>query len=198
MARLDKVLVLVKIFQPSGMVVRGPTFCGNLKLPKKGLIHPFSGAIKFSLPEPTQPAAKFIVLIGLMANYFGQAKLTIYRVLLLLCPKYGSTGLSAPTLTTDGKRVFAIFATGDVIAFDMDGKRVWAKNLGVPDNHYGHSSSLINWSKKLFIQYDTNSGGQIDCLDVVTGNTVWETVRKAKISWASPVLLKWMANIRLF
>ncbi|MBT6006152.1 MAG: PQQ-binding-like beta-propeller repeat protein, partial [Prolixibacteraceae bacterium] len=62
------------------------------------------------------------------------------------------TGLSAPSLTTDGKRVFAIFGTGDVIAFDMNGKRVWAKYLGVPDNHYGHSSSLITWANKLLIQ----------------------------------------------
>ncbi len=100
------------------------------------------------------------------------------------------TGLSAPTLTTDGKCVFAIFATGDVIAFDMNGKRVWARNLGVPDNHYGHSSSLITWDNKLFIQYDTNKGGKILALDVATGETVWETVRKSKISWASPVLAK--------
>ena len=98
------------------------------------------------------------------------------------------TGLSASTLTTDGKRVFAIFATGDVIAFDMTGKRVWAKNLGVPDNHYGHSSSLITWANKLFVQYDTNRGGKVFAFDVATGETVWETVRKAKISWASPVL----------
>ncbi len=98
------------------------------------------------------------------------------------------TGLSAPSLTTDGKYVFAIFATGDVIAFDMNGKRVWAKNLGVPDNHYGHSSSLITWANKLFIQYDTNKGGKVIALDVATGNPVWETVRKCKISWASPVL----------
>lgn len=98
------------------------------------------------------------------------------------------TGLSAPTMTTDGKRVFAIFATGDVIAFDMDGKRVWARNIGVPDNHYGHSSSLITWANKLFIQFDTNKGGKLIALDVATGNTVWETVRKCKISWASPVL----------
>lgn len=98
------------------------------------------------------------------------------------------TGLSAPTLTTDGKRVFAIFATGDVIAFDMEGKRIWAKNLGVPDNHYGHSSSLITWANKLFVQYDTNRGGKVLALDAATGNTVWETVRKSKISWASPVL----------
>ncbi len=98
------------------------------------------------------------------------------------------TGFSAPTLTTDGERVFAIFATGDVIAFDMDGKRVWARNLGVPDNHYGHSSSLITWANKLFIQYDTNKGGKLFALNNSTGETVWETVRAAKISWASPVL----------
>ena len=98
------------------------------------------------------------------------------------------TGLSAPTMTTDGKRVFAIYATGDVIAFDMNGKRIWAKNLGVPDNHYGHSSSLITWANKLIIQYDTNKGGKVMALDNATGNQVWETVRKSKISWASPVL----------
>jgi len=98
------------------------------------------------------------------------------------------TGLSAPTLTTDGQRVFAIFATGDVIAFEMDGKRVWAKNLGVPDNHYGHSSSLITWDNKLFIQYDTNKGGKLIALKTDTGEEAWQTTRSSKISWASPVL----------
>ena len=98
------------------------------------------------------------------------------------------TGLAAPTLTTDGKAVFAIFGTGDVIAFDMNGKRLWARNLGVPDNHYGHSSSLITWNGKLLVQYDTNRGGKVMALDNKTGETVWETVRNSKISWASPVL----------
>ncbi len=98
------------------------------------------------------------------------------------------TGLSAPTVTTDGQRVFAIFGTGDVIAFDMEGNRAWAKNLGVPDNHYGHSSSLLTWAKKLFIQYDTNSGSKVMAFDVATGETVWETERDANISWASPVI----------
>ena len=98
------------------------------------------------------------------------------------------TGLSAPTLTTDGNAVYAIFGTGDVIAFNLNGKRLWAKNLGVPDNHYGHSSSLITWNGKLFIQYDTNRGGKILALNTKTGETTWETVRESKISWASPVL----------
>ncbi len=98
------------------------------------------------------------------------------------------TGLAAPTVTTDGQRVYAVFATGDVIAFDMAGKRAWARNLGVPDNHYGHSSSLITWGNKLLVQYDTNKGGRIMALDAASGETIWETERDANISWASPVL----------
>jgi outer membrane protein assembly factor BamB len=98
------------------------------------------------------------------------------------------TGLSAPTVATDGNHVYAIFGTGDVIAFDMNGTRVWARNLGVPDNHYGHSSSLLVWDNKLFVQYDTNRGGKVMALNTATGETIWEKIRTSKISWASPVL----------
>ena len=99
------------------------------------------------------------------------------------------TGLAAPTMATDGRAVFAIFGTGDVIGLDMSGKRLWARNLGVPDNHYGHSSSLIIYKDKLLIQYDTNRSGKLLALATQTGATVWETARNSKISWSSPVLV---------
>jgi len=98
------------------------------------------------------------------------------------------TGLAAPTLTTDGKRIYAIFGTGDILALDYSGKRIWAKNLGVPDNHYGHSSSLICWKEKLIVQYDTNKSGRMMALNVMDGNTIWDISREVNISWASPVL----------
>ena len=107
------------------------------------------------------------------------------------------TGLSAPTVTTDGTRVYAIFATGDIIAFTMTGKRVWARNLGVPDNHYGHSSSLIIWKNHLLVQYDSNKGGKLLSLDTATGNTQWETSRQVGISWASPILAEIDGNIQV-
>ncbi len=107
------------------------------------------------------------------------------------------TGLAAPTVTTDGRRVYAIFATGDVICFDMKGERQWAKNLGVPDNHYGHSSSLISWEEKLFVQYDTNEGGKIITLNVKNGNIVWQKKRDSRISWASPILASINGNLQL-
>ncbi|NJK85784.1 MAG: PQQ-binding-like beta-propeller repeat protein, partial [Bacteroidales bacterium] len=99
------------------------------------------------------------------------------------------TGLSAPTMTTDGINLYAIFGTGDIIAFDMDGNRLWAKNIGLPDNHYGHSSSLISLKEKLFVQFDTRKGGKLISLNGFTGETVWEKTRNSKISWASPILI---------
>ena len=98
------------------------------------------------------------------------------------------TGLSASSLATDGNMVYAIFANGDIICFDMNGKRIWARSLGVPDNHYGHASSLIMWKDKLYVQYDTNKSHKLMALNNMTGVTVWETDRKVKISWASPIL----------
>jgi len=99
------------------------------------------------------------------------------------------TGLAAPTMATNGRAVFAMFATGDVIALDMSGKRLWARNLGVPDNHYGHASSLVVYKGNLLIQYDTNKSGKLIALSVNSGETTWETVRKSKIAWSSPALV---------
>jgi len=70
----------------------------------------------------------------------------------------------------------------------MTGTRIWARNLGMPDNHYGHSSSLIVWKKTLFVQYDTNKTRRLIGLDTATGETRWETNRNVKVSWASPIL----------
>lgn len=98
------------------------------------------------------------------------------------------TGLAAPSVTTDGIHVYAIFGTGDILALDYTGKRVWARNLGVPDNHYGHSSSLVAWKDKVYVQYDSNKARKLIALEATTGKTVWETTRNVKISWASPIL----------
>ncbi len=99
------------------------------------------------------------------------------------------TGHAASTVTTDGKSVFAVFSNGDLIAVDMGGKRQWAKNLGVPDNHYGHSSSLIVFEDKLIVQYDQKKNSKVMALSTSNGEEVWSTVRKVRVSWSSPVIV---------
>ncbi len=99
------------------------------------------------------------------------------------------TGQAAPTAATDGKNVYAIFANGDIVAIDMSGNQVWAKNLGVPQNHYGHSSSLLVYEDKVIVEYDQGKGAKVMALSTSDGNEIWSTVRKVKISWASPVII---------
>lgn len=98
------------------------------------------------------------------------------------------TGLAAPTAATNGNVVCAIFATGNLICLDMDGNTRWAKNIGVPENHYGHSSSLIIHQNILLVQYDHFRSKSLIGFDLNNGNKLWETPRKVAISWASPVL----------
>lgn len=101
----------------------------------------------------------------------------------------GETGFAAPTLTTDGRRVFAIFANGDLIALDFEGKKVWAKSLGLPKNHYGYSSSLIMYHDLLIVQYDQSGSANVMALAGKTGDQVWKTSRDVKISWSSPIIV---------
>jgi outer membrane protein assembly factor BamB len=99
------------------------------------------------------------------------------------------TGYAAPTMATDGTRVYAIFATGDLACFDFEGNRMWARNLGVPENHYGHSSSLMVYDNLLLVQYDDAREPRLFGLETTTGETVWEEPRLVAVSWSSPLLV---------
>ncbi|MGD8501499.1 MAG: PQQ-binding-like beta-propeller repeat protein, partial [Phycisphaerales bacterium] len=102
------------------------------------------------------------------------------------------TGFAAPTVVTDGRRVCAIFATGDVGCFDFNGRKVWEKNLGRPDSAYGYASSLAMYRNMVLIQYD--QGGVEDekskliAVDGFSGRIVWETKRPVGNSWSSPIV----------
>jgi outer membrane protein assembly factor BamB len=98
------------------------------------------------------------------------------------------TGLAASTVATNGKQVCAIFASGDLICADMEGKRLWAKNLGIPDNHYGYASSLLAFGNSLIVQYDNHNTPRLMSFDMATGAERWSKVRTDKITWSSPII----------
>jgi outer membrane protein assembly factor BamB len=102
------------------------------------------------------------------------------------------TGYSAPTVATDGQRVYAIFVTGDVGCFDYNGRKVWEKSLGIPDSAYGYASSLAMYRNLLLIQYDQGMAedqkSAVIALDGSSGRIVWQTKRPVGGSWSSPIV----------
>jgi len=98
------------------------------------------------------------------------------------------TGIAASTAATDGKSVCAIFANGNLVCLDMDGNRKWAKNIGTPANVYGYSCSVIMYDGSLIVQFDSNDKVSIMGFDTGSGELKWETLRRGRASWASPVV----------
>ncbi len=103
------------------------------------------------------------------------------------------TGYACPTVATDGRRVYAMFPTGDVAGFDFNGKRLWHKSLGRPDNAYGYASSLETWQKLVLIDYDQSDGkdgkSRFFALDGITGQVAWEAKRNLPSTWTSPIVV---------
>jgi outer membrane protein assembly factor BamB len=104
------------------------------------------------------------------------------------------TGHAAPTPVTDGERICAIFATGNIACFDLFGKQLWLRKLGYPDNEYGHAASLAMDEGRVLVQIDQgfedDDLSKLYALDVKTGKTVWEATRTIMSSWTSPIVIE--------
>ncbi len=97
-------------------------------------------------------------------------------------------GMAVSTVATNGTEVCAVFANGNLVCTDTDGRIKWAKNIGLPENIYGYASSLIIYDDILIVQFDSNEKISLIGLDIKTGVQKWETMRQGYPSWASPVL----------
>lgn len=98
-------------------------------------------------------------------------------------------GLAASTPACDEARVYAIFATGDVVALDHEGAIVWQVFLGRPKNSYGHASSLVYCGEMLLVQWDQEEQAKLWALDKNTGKTLWEMPRDVGQSWSTPLVM---------
>jgi outer membrane protein assembly factor BamB len=90
----------------------------------------------------------------------------------------------------------AFFGSQGLYAFDMQGKPVWQKDLGVlntgaydlPEYEWGTASSPIIYKNLVIVQCDTQNESFLLAADVQTGRTVWKTTRKELPSWGTPTV----------
>ena len=104
-----------------------------------------------------------------------------------------TTGYAAGTMATDGRRVYVIFANGDLAALLLDGKPAWSKSFGPLKNAYGYATSLATWNDKVILQLDQGESddhkSKLYALNGRTGDVVWERPRKVGSSWATPIII---------
>jgi outer membrane protein assembly factor BamB len=103
------------------------------------------------------------------------------------------TSMAGATPVTDGRRVFALFGTGDVAALDADGNLLWYRSL-VRDyptitNQVGMAASPALWKDVLLLPLE-NAGDQSFALalDAKTGKNRWKAERSRDINWVTPLI----------
>ncbi|HXV62302.1 MAG TPA: PQQ-binding-like beta-propeller repeat protein [Vicinamibacteria bacterium] len=103
------------------------------------------------------------------------------------------TNLANPSPVTDGERIFAWFGTGQIVALDLEGKRVWGKHLGKEYAPYtitwGHSSSPAVYEDSLILQCDHEPDSYLLALDRRTGAEKWKAERGSRSSYSTPTVV---------
>jgi outer membrane protein assembly factor BamB len=99
--------------------------------------------------------------------------------------------MAAPTPVTDGERVVALFATGDLVALDRDGNVLWVRALnqespGATDGR-GLASSPLLIGETVVVHMETQNTSFAAGVDLRSGADRWRTDRPREMCWTSPL-----------
>jgi outer membrane protein assembly factor BamB len=105
-----------------------------------------------------------------------------------------TTSMAGPTPVTDGRSVYALFATGDLTAFDRDGDLLWYRSLAgdYPDitNQVGMASSPVLAGDTLLLPLENAGDSFAAGLDKKTGANRWKVPRTRDINWVTPLVVR--------
>ena len=103
------------------------------------------------------------------------------------------TSVAANSPCSDGKRLFCLFSSSDLLCLDLDGNLLWLRGLGrdYPNasNSLGMAASPIVVGDTLVVPVENDSESFSAGIDVATGANRWKRDRPKLASWTTPVLV---------
>lgn len=110
--------------------------------------------------------------------------------------RHPKSSQASATPVTDGRIVVAHFGSEGLYAYDMDGKLLWKRDLGIlnagwfydPDYEWGAASSPILWNDLVIVQCDIQKGSFVAAFRARDGQPVWRTERDEIPSWSTPTV----------
>ncbi len=102
------------------------------------------------------------------------------------------TNMAAPTPAADGERVYALFATCDLVCLDRDGNLQWYRSLNrdypTVSNQVGMAASPVLWKDRLIVALENAGESFVAGIDTKTGKNAWKVERTRGINWVTPVV----------
>ena len=102
------------------------------------------------------------------------------------------------TPATDGKYVVAMMGSEGLYCYDVEGRLVWKKDLGLLDlgqvgnagYQWGPASSPVIAGDRVIVQNDQQQGSFLAAYDLATGKQLWRTSREEFPSWSTPLVVR--------
>ncbi len=102
--------------------------------------------------------------------------------------------VAASSPCSDGRRVFALFSSNDLFAFDLDGNLQWLRGLTLDyanaSNSLGMAQSPVVVGDTLVVQSENDSESFAAGIDIKTGVNRWKLERPKAANWSSALLWK--------
>ena len=100
-------------------------------------------------------------------------------------------GYASPTCATDGRHVVAFFGRGGIHCYDLDGKKLWSRDLGTFPGPWGTGASPIISGETVIQNCDAEGPSYLVALNVRDGEILWRTDRgeRPRGGWNTPILI---------
>jgi outer membrane protein assembly factor BamB len=100
--------------------------------------------------------------------------------------------MAGPTPVTDGKHVWCLFATNDLVCLTATGDVVWYRSLSgdypLMTNHVGRAASPILFEDLLIVPMENQGASFLIGIDAKTGLNRWKVERPLENNWSTPVI----------
>jgi outer membrane protein assembly factor BamB len=112
--------------------------------------------------------------------------------------EYGSFASNSPA--TDGLHLYASFGSRGIYCYDLDGKLIWEKDLGVRmmiRGQFGEGAAPALHGNLLIHPFDQESDSFVIALDKRDGKEVWRVSRDEVTAWSTPLIANYKGKEQL-
>jgi outer membrane protein assembly factor BamB len=113
--------------------------------------------------------------------------------------RHATNTYASASPATDGRRVYASFGSHGLFCYDLEGERIWDRDLGdmVTRFGWGEGASPVLHGDSLIVNWDHEGESFLAVLDTANGETKWRVERDEVTSWSTPRVVEYGGRSQL-
>ena len=124
-------------------------------------------------------------------------------------PTHKTNPYCGTTPAAKGNRVVVWHASAGLHCYDLQGKKIWSRDLGEYRHTWGHGTSPVIDGDRVFLNTGPGKKVMVAAFELETGKTIWEVVEpqngtldrneagKYKGSWSTPIITTYVISRQL-